>query len=96
MKEKEGCWVVPVIKGIDGMYHSRTSYRVWLTESRCIVSSMISDGSSGPLPHYRYYKKKIIIKGEATGGPVSSTLEEGLGKRLSTVCAMNTDKLKRR
>lgn len=37
IKEKEGCWVAPAIKGIDGMYHSRTRYWAWLTESGCVT-----------------------------------------------------------
>lgn len=38
----------------------------------------------------------MIIKGEATGGPMSSALRERLGKSLGEVCAMNKDELKRR
>lgn len=34
----------------------------------------------------------MIIKGEATGGPTSSTLRERLGE----VCTRNKDELKRR
>lgn len=39
---------------------------------------------------------KMIIKGEASGGPTSSTSRERLRKSLGEVCAMNKDELKRR
>lgn len=49
-----------------------------------------------PLPRVMGITVKMIIKGEATGGPTSSTRRERLGKRLGEVCAMNKDELKRR
>lgn len=36
--------------------------------------------------------KQVIIKGEASGGPMSSTLRGGLGE----ICTMNKDEIKRR
>lgn len=89
MKKEEGCWVVPLIKRIDGMYHSGTNHRVWLTESRC-VKYVFSD--QGPCPLSHNLMKQMIIKSEATGGPMSSAFREGLGE----VCNTKKDKLKRR